>query len=182
MAVETLALVATTIGTPFGDMVAIASDHGLCLLEFTTRENLASETREIEERFGCRITPGDHPIFQTLETQLAAYFRSESAVFTIPLVLPGTPFQQSVWRALLEIPSGETRSYAQQAASMGRPDAVRAVARANGQNRIAILVPCHRVIGSGGDLTGYAGGIDRKRWLLEHERAMAGEDLFAASA
>ena len=105
-----------------------------------------------------------------LGQQIDAYFRGELKDFDVPLDLVGTPFQQSVWQALLNIPYGQTRSYAQQAATIGRPTAVRAVAAANGQNKVSIIVPCHRVIGSSGQLTGYGGGLPRKQWLLGLER------------
>ena len=113
---------------------------------------------------------GEDARTRALGQQIDAYFRGELKDFDVPLDLVGTPFQQSVWQALLNIPYGQTRSYAQQAATIGRPTAVRAVAAANGQNKVSIIVPCHRVIGSSGQLTGYGGGLPRKQWLLGLER------------
>ncbi len=172
-------LAATTLDTPLGDMVAFASHQGLCLLEFADRKALPTEKRDLETLFDARVTPADHSVFEMLRTELAAYFRADSPAFSIPLHTPGTPFQQAAWQALLKIPAGETRSYADQAAAIDKPNATRAVARANGANRIAIIIPCHRIIGSDGSLTGYGGGLKRKRWLLDHEAAMTGAALFA---
>jgi AraC family transcriptional regulator of adaptative response/methylated-DNA-[protein]-cysteine methyltransferase len=117
------------------------------------------------------LDPRSH--LSILATQLAAYFAGTRTTFTVPLHTPGTEFQQQVWRMLRDIPCGQVRSYAQQAAAIGRPTATRAVARANGDNRIAIVIPCHRVIGADGTLTGYGGQLWRKQWLLDHERRMA---------
>ena len=182
MSATTSRLAATTFNTPLGEMVAYAADQGLCLLEFADRPALQRETQDLEAHFNTRVTPADHPLFPILNDQLAAFFRGDSQTFNIALYAPGTSFQQAAWNALLAIPAGETRSYAEQAAALGKPSAVRAVARANGQNRIAIIIPCHRIIGSDGSLTGYGGGIHRKQWLLDHEQAMTGSALFAQTA
>jgi methylated-DNA-[protein]-cysteine S-methyltransferase len=107
--------------------------------------------------------------------QLDDYFAGRRTSFDLPLDLQGTPFQQDAWRALAEIPFGETRTYAQQAGRLGRPSASRAVGAANGRNPLSIVLPCHRVVGSDGSLTGFAGGLETKRWLLEHERAVVRE-------
>ena len=158
------------LSTPLGPMVAVASDGGVVLLEFADRRMLETQLARVRARFPDSVfVAGPHPHLNALEVQLADYFGGRSLRFTVPLELRGTPFQEQVWRALRTIPPGETRSYAQVAASIGRPTAVRAVARANGDNRIAILVPCHRVIGVDGSLTGYGGGLWRKRRLLELE-------------
>lgn len=162
------------IDTPLGSMLALASDRGLALLEFTDRRGLEREIERLRAREGAAIVPGDHPVLQRIHRELASYFAGKLRTFETPLDLKGTDFQKEVWQALLRIPIGETRSYAQQAQAIGRPEAVRAVARANGANQIAIVVPCHRVIGSNGELTGYAGGLPRKRWLIEHEGKVAG--------
>jgi methylated-DNA-[protein]-cysteine S-methyltransferase len=128
-------------------------------------------------RFGPRgpavsIAPAQaSPVLVRTATQLAEYFAGERRVFELPLAPPGTAFQAQVWRALLRIPFGDTRSYGELARSIRRPSASRAVGAANGSNPIAIIVPCHRVIGTSGALTGYGGGLDMKRWLLAHERA-----------
>jgi methylated-DNA-[protein]-cysteine S-methyltransferase len=113
-----------------------------------------------------------HPVLVAADEQLAAWFAGARARFELPLRPAGTPFQLAVWRELTEIPFGETRSYGEIAARLGQPTAARAVGAANGRNPIAIIVPCHRVIGASGALTGYGGGMERKRWLLEHERAV----------
>ena len=155
--------------TPLGPMYAGTSDNGLCLLEFTDRRMLETEFEDLSKRLGARITVDRTEIHRETEDQLNAYFKGKRKSFDLPLDMPGTPFQQSVWKELLKIPYGQTRSYLQQAKSLGNPQAIRAVARANGMNRIAIVVPCHRVIGSNGQLTGYAGGLARKKWLLDLE-------------
>jgi AraC family transcriptional regulator of adaptative response/methylated-DNA-[protein]-cysteine methyltransferase len=116
------------------------------------------------------VVPGDHAHLDSIARELAQYFNGDSLKFATPIKLEGSPFQRAVWEALREIPSGATRSYAEIAASVGKPNAVRAVGRANGDNKLVIIVPCHRVIGADGTLTGYGGGLWRKAWLLEHER------------
>ena len=128
--------------------------------------------------FEDRIKPGDRPVTQgrtpaSIREPLDAYFQGDlGAIERIPVATSGTAFQEAAWAALRDIPPGTTRSYAQQAASIGRPKAVRAIGLANGANPVAIVNPCHRVIGAGGGLTGYGGGLDRKRWLLAHEGAL----------
>ncbi|WP_417747622.1 bifunctional transcriptional activator/DNA repair enzyme AdaA [Rosistilla oblonga] len=156
--------------TPLGPMLAGASDAGICLLEFADRPMLETQLDRLRKRRGATLLPGPSPLFATLQSQLQEYFAGRRTRFEIPLDTAGTPFQQRVWKALRQIPFGETRSYAQQATAIGKPTAVRAVARANGDNRIAILIPCHRVIGADGTLTGYGGGLWRKQRLLEIER------------
>lgn len=121
------------------------------------------------------------PAMRDADAQLAEYFAGERASFDLGLFLPGTDFQQRVWRALLAIPCGEVRSYGDVAKGLGMPGASRAVGLANGANRVAIIVPCHRVIDSAGRLHGYGGGLEKKRWLLDHERAMRGDTLFAGA-
>ncbi len=156
--------------TPLGPMLLGSTGSGVVLLEFTDRRMLETQLQRLARRRKCLFVPGDTPAGQRLEEELAAYFEGSLTVFTTPLDPAGTEFQQAVWRVLREIPSGETRSYGEQASMLGRPSAVRAVARANGDNPIAIVVPCHRVIGADGTLTGYGGGLWRKRWLLHHEQ------------
>jgi len=161
--------------TPIGSMVAGVYGGGLCLLEFADRRALETEIQDLQKRFGVEALPGRSPLHDEIQRQLSGYFEGTRTAFDLPLLYPGSDFQRSVWEALLAIPYGSTRSYGAQASSLGRPEAVRAVARANGQNRIAIVIPCHRVIGSDGSLTGYAGGLERKRFLLELEaRALSG--------
>lgn len=159
----------TRLTTPLGPMYACATDRGICLLEFTDRRMLETEFHDLQKRLNAIILAGENKPIQQLKNELAEYFSGHRTQFDVPLHFPGTPFQQSVWRELLRIPYGATRSYQQQAEILGKPKAVRAVASANGHNRIAIIIPCHRVIGKDGSLTGYSGGLERKRWLLEHE-------------
>lgn len=159
----------TRIPTPLGPMVAAATEDALCLLEFADRPMLPTQFRTLRRRTGCVPVPGSNELLERLARELGGWFRRESLEVSIPITTPGTPFQERVWQELRRIPRGSTVSYAELAARVGRPGAVRAVARANGDNRIAILVPCHRVIGSDGALTGYGGGIWRKRKLLELE-------------
>ncbi|MGE0759129.1 MAG: bifunctional transcriptional activator/DNA repair enzyme AdaA [Pirellulaceae bacterium] len=163
-------LYADWIDTPLGTMVALASEHALNLLEFADRRGLEREILCLRRRTQAAIVPAPHPLLESIRTELTRYFAGESLEFSTPVAWRGTAFQQQVWEQLLTIPAGTTRSYAQQAAAIGMPAAVRAVARANGANQLAIIVPCHRVVGSDGSLTGYAGGLARKRWLLDHER------------
>jgi AraC family transcriptional regulator of adaptative response/methylated-DNA-[protein]-cysteine methyltransferase len=163
----------TRFATPLGAMVAAATPKGLCLLEFADRRGLETELRDLARRLNCAVVPEADDVLRRVETELAAYFAGTLRRFTVPLDLLGTPFQRRAWDALAAIPFGSTRSYAQQAAAMGAPAAVRAVGRANGCNRVAIVVPCHRVVGADGELTGYGGGLWRKRRLLELERGAA---------
>lgn len=160
----------TRFTTPLGPMFACANNEGICLLEFTDRRMLETEFRELRQRMNAEILPGLNEHLVLIQKELAEYFAGTRRVFTVPLVTPGTMFQLEVWGALLKIPYGETRSYKQQAALIQRPNAVRAVGTANGCNRIAIVIPCHRVIGEDGKLTGYAGGLAKKKWLLDHEK------------
>ncbi len=155
--------------SPLGPMMAGCYKNALCLLEFTDRRGLENELKDLKKKLMTVILPGSSPLFEETKTQLTAYFEGRLRDFDLPLFTPGTPFQQSVWQQLLTIPYGTTRTYKQQAEALENPKAVRAVARANGMNRIAIVIPCHRVIGADGSLTGYAGGLPRKRWLLDNE-------------
>lgn len=159
----------TRIPTPLGPMVAGATDEGICLLEFADRRMLETQMKKLRKYLNAVLIPGQHNYLDLLTDQLEAYFSGQSLEFDIPLITPGTEFQQQVWETLMTIPVGKTRSYQEQAQHLGNPKAVRAVATANGANRVAIIIPCHRVIGSDGNLTGYGGGIWRKKWLLEHE-------------
>ena len=166
-------LKADWIETPIGAMLAVADPHALHLLEFFDRKALPAELSRLRERARSSISFGRAaPIIQ-IEAELRAYFDARSATFSTVLARPGSAFTQRVWQELMAIPPGTTRSYAELAAALGRPSATRAVARANGDNQVAIVIPCHRVIGSDGSLTGYGGGLWRKRWLIEHERKLA---------
>ncbi len=168
---EQAEILTTRIPSPLGVLIAAAVNDELCALEFSDRDLLSTELEEIRSTLNGTIVEGECILFARLRNQLDEYFTGKRQTFDLPIRLVGSDFQQSVWRALLEIPYGTTRSYKEQAQWLGRPDAVRAVAHANGQNRIAIVVPCHRVIGSDGSLIGYGGGLDRKRWLLNLESA-----------
>lgn len=159
----------TRILTPLGPMLAGATDEGICLLEFVDRRMLETQLGRLSKLLHARIVPGFHKHFDRLSRQLDEYFAGRRKEFDIPLVLPGTEFQKKVWAGLQAIPYGCTRSYKQQAEAIGASNAVRAVARANGDNRIAILIPCHRVVGASGELVGYGGGLTRKEYLLKLE-------------
>ena len=159
----------TRILTPLGPMLAGATDEGICLLEFVDRRMLETQIKRLSRLLDARIVPGSHGHFDQLGKQLDEYFAGTRREFDVPLVLPGTEFQKKVWAGLQAIPYGCTRSYKQQAQTIGTPNAVRAVARANGDNRIAILIPCHRVVGANGEPVGYGGGLTRKEYLLKLE-------------
>jgi AraC family transcriptional regulator of adaptative response/methylated-DNA-[protein]-cysteine methyltransferase len=158
------------IETPLGPMVAGATDEALCLLEFTDRRMMEAQLETVARRFELPVIPGESPFFDSLRTQLSEYFSGGRRAFDLPLSYPGTEFQRRVWEGLLRIPYGETRSYADLAVELGLPPgASRAVGHANGLNRLAILIPCHRVIAADGGLGGYGGGLWRKLRLLERE-------------
>jgi len=162
------------VQTPLGPMVAGVVPDGLALLEFADRPMLETQLRVVERRFRGRLEPGRTAIHDRVQRELDVYFAGTApAAFSVPVVKPGTPFQERVWDALLDIPAGETASYSEIATRIGQPSAVRAVARANGMNRLALVVPCHRVIASDGSLAGYGGGVWRKAALLNQERAVS---------
>ena len=165
-------LTATWIESPLGPMLAIAGDEGLELLEFVDRRALETALRELRRTLGGAIVPGDHPILRRTAEQLREYFAGARRAFDLPLKQRGSAFQIAAWNALCEIPYGETRSYTDMARRIGSPGAVRAIGRVNGQNQIAIVVPCHRVIRADGSLCGYGGGRWRKQWLIDHERSV----------
>ena len=169
-------LYAQTVPTPLGEMLAVASDRGLCLLEFVGQPGVERELAQVQAARGEALQEKGNAVTVLLASELAEYFGRRRRVFSVPLDLVGTPFQIAAWQALLAIPYGETRSYAQQARTIGQPTATRAVAAANGQNKVSIVVPCHRVIGSNGSLTGFGGGLPRKRALLALEDTSAQRD------
>lgn len=160
----------TRLLTPLGPMLAGATEKGICLLEFVDRRMVETQIKRLQKLFNARLVPGQSKDFDKANLQLKEYFEGKRQVFTVPLVLDGTEFQQKVWNQLQKIPFGKTKSYQEQAIALGNPRAVRAVAKANGDNRIAIIIPCHRVIGKNGALVGYGGGMWRKQFLLELER------------
>jgi len=165
------------IDTPLGPMLAIADDRHLHMLEFVERKSLQEHVDRYRKHFNATVLPGDTPALKLIRQELKDYFAGRKLTFKSKIAEAGTDFQQSVWDELRRIPPGETRSYADVSERIGQPKAVRAVANANRLNRCAIILPCHRVIGSDGSLTGYAGGLWRKQWLLDHERRLTGKAL-----
>ena len=145
-----------TIETPLGPLGLAATNRGLRCVTWSGTPMQATEAP-------------NHPVLRRASAELRGYFRGDRTRFGVPLDNVGTPFQREAWRSLSDIPYGETRTYKEQAAAIGRPNAARAVGAANGRNPLSIVVPCHRVIGANGSLTGFAGGLERKRWLLDHE-------------
>jgi AraC family transcriptional regulator of adaptative response/methylated-DNA-[protein]-cysteine methyltransferase len=173
--------------TPLGPMFACATNQGICLLEFSNRKMLETEFQELIRKLNAVILPGENSHLDQLQKELGEYFDGERKEFSVPLHMIGTQFQQAVWQELLKIPYGVTRTYMQQSIALNNPKGIRAIASANGFNKIAIVIPCHRVIGSDGNLTGYAGGLERKKWLLDHEKKCSGQPVqgeldFIASA
>ena len=162
-------IVLSRLETPLGPMVAGATDDGICLLEFADRRMLESQLKRLTQRLAASFVRGAHRHINLLSEQLAAYFTGQLTVFEIPLVLEGTPIQRRVWEALLQVPYGSTTSYGALSELLGDVDPG-AVRKANGDNRLAILVPCHRVIQADGSLAGYGGGLERKQQLLDLER------------
>lgn len=162
-----------TLDSSLGKMIACANQQGICLLEFADEERLEKRLKILAKHQNSEFLPTHHAMFVTLQTQLDEYFQQTRKNFDIPLSLLGTDFQCQVWQTLLTIPYGKTWSYQQQANLLQKPNSVRAVANANGQNHVSIIVPCHRVIGSNGQLTGYAGGLWRKRYLLDLEQGLS---------
>jgi len=163
---STTHVVVTRVLTPLGPLVAGATDDGLCLLEFADRPMLETQIKRLRTYMDCAVTPGDNPHIERIQQQLTEYFDGTRTAFSVPLVVPGTDFQRQVWEALQQIPYGETRSYHDIARTIDNPKAVRAVGRANGDNRIPIVIPCHRVVRADGTLGGYGGELWRKRFLL----------------
>ena len=157
--------------TPLGPMLAGATNEGICLLEFMDRRMLNTQLKILTKRLNCNFTPGSNKYLDQLANELKEYFKGGLNKFTLPLVIPGTEFQNRVWNTLIKIPSGATISYEKLAERTGNPAAGRAVAKCNGDNRIAIVIPCHRVIGKDGNLTGYGGGLWRKKYLIDLERS-----------
>jgi AraC family transcriptional regulator of adaptative response/methylated-DNA-[protein]-cysteine methyltransferase len=151
-------------------MIVAADDEALCLLEFAERRMLAAQLERLRRRLSCAMVPGSNAITRQAAAEVEAYLAGTLQHFEVPCIDPGTGFQRRVWRELRTIPYGTTSTYAEIAKAIGRPKAVRAVARANGDNRLALVIPCHRVIGSDGALTGYGGGLWRKKRLLELEQ------------
>ncbi len=159
--------------SPLGPMVVASDNRQLFLLEFADRRMLETQFKRLAALTKRLIVPGENPVMQKTQKQLDEYFQGTRQEFSLPLFRGGTDFQLSVWRELQRIEFGNSRSYESIAISLGKPGAQRAVGKANGDNRIAIIIPCHRVIRSNGELSGYGGGVRRKEWMLEHEKAIA---------
>jgi O-6-methylguanine DNA methyltransferase len=167
-------VVLAMVRTPLGPMLAGATGEAICLLEFTDRPMLRTNLAVVEKRLRRSLVVGRHQLIDRLQTQLDDYFAGRRLDFDLPLIAPGSPFQQRTWETLRRIPAGRTLNYEELARNAGRPGAQRAAGTANGANRLAILVPCHRVIRKNGEVGGYGGGSWRKAWLLDHERRLAG--------
>jgi AraC family transcriptional regulator of adaptative response/methylated-DNA-[protein]-cysteine methyltransferase len=168
--VDVAPVVLSRILTPLGPMVAGATEEGVCLLEFADRRMLETQLDRVRKWFGVAAVPGSNAHLEKLKNELDSYFTGSLRNFTVPFLLRGTDFQVAAWNQLLEIPYGQTISYEEQARAMGRAGAQRAVGKANGDNRMAIIIPCHRVVRRNGDLCGYGGGLWRKKFLLDLER------------
>lgn len=156
--------------TVLGPMFVCATAQGVCLLEFVDRRMLETEFKELQRRYQARIIASENEHTQQAEREITEYFAGKRQTFDVALDIRGTDFQQSVWRLLQTVPYGQTSNYQAQAVKLGKPQALRAVASANGHNRIAIIIPCHRIIGKDGSMVGYGGGIARKQWLIKHEQ------------
>lgn len=163
-------VICTDMESPIGKMIVGATDEGCCLLEFHDRGGVEKIGLAIEKRYRKGVVAGKCETNDMVIDQMAEYFAGTRTDFDLPLDILGTPFEKSVWQELLATAFGKTRSYGEVAAAVGNPQASRAVGRANGANRISIIVPCHRIIEANGNLRGYGGGLWRKRWLLDHEQ------------
>ena len=155
--------------TPIGPMFICATDKGICLLEFVDRRMLETEFKDLQRLLKARIITGENEHIKQAKNEVSEYFNGKRKVFDVKVHSPGTDFQNLVWDCLKKIPFGETATYKQQVERIDKPKGIRSVASANGFNRISIIIPCHRVIGTNGKLTGYGGGLERKKWLLDHE-------------
>lgn len=160
------------IDTPLGPIIAISDERVLYLLEFVDRRGLEREIERLKQKTKSVVIPGSTDPIASIQDELGKYFDNKLESFETPTAVLGTPFQKQTWEQLRKIPIGQTRSYGDIAKAIGQPLAYRAVARANGSNQLAIIIPCHRVINTNGDLGGYGGGIERKKWLLSHEKKM----------
>jgi AraC family transcriptional regulator of adaptative response/methylated-DNA-[protein]-cysteine methyltransferase len=158
------------VESPLGPLVLGASIKGICLLEFTDRRMLEAQFETLRKKFRCPVAPGTNDFTEQLKSELTEYFDGKRKTFGVNVYAPGSPFEEKVWNALRTIPYGSTRSYMDVAHEIGDPAAIRAVGRANGKNRIAIVIPCHRVVNKDGKLGGYGGGLWRKQYLLNLEQ------------
>ena len=167
------AIVTRLLETPLGAMLAGATDQGICLLEFTDRRMLPTQLRVLQHRLGMPVVAGRHRHLDQLHAELDEYFDGSRRQFDVPLIAPGSDFQERTWAELRRLASGETVSYEELAMRVGAPRAQRAVGTADGANRIALVIPCHRVVRKSGETGNYGGGRWRKKWLLQHEAAWA---------
>ncbi|MGX7417378.1 bifunctional transcriptional activator/DNA repair enzyme AdaA [Carnobacterium gallinarum] len=168
---ETVVLSAFWLDTELGPMLSIADEEFLYLLEFVDRRGLEKEVERLRNRLNAAIIPGETVISKQIKSELARYFAKDLEYFETPIKLFGSDFQKSVWHELTQIERGSTSSYKELATKLEKPSAMRAVGNANGANQLAIVIPCHRVVQSDGSLGGYGGGIERKEWLLNHEKS-----------
>jgi O-6-methylguanine DNA methyltransferase len=166
-------IVTTMVETPLGRMLVAATDDGVCMVEFTDRRMLPTQLATVQRRLGRPIVAGSHPNLDLARAQLDEYFSGARRSFDLPLVAPGSSFQERTWFELRRLAAGSTVSYEELAERVGRRKAQRAVGTANGANRIAIVIPCHRVVRKSGETGNYGGGRWRKEWLLAHEAAMS---------
>ena len=158
------------IELPIGKMIAGASDKGICLLEYNDEKRLSRSAKELSSKYLVSSNKLSKNFLDILEVELKEYFNDKRTAFNVPIDLQGTPFQITVWQYLMTIPYGITKSYKQQSTEMNNPLAIRAIAKANGENRMSIIIPCHRVISSDGSLRGYGGGLWRKEFLINLEQ------------
>jgi AraC family transcriptional regulator of adaptative response/methylated-DNA-[protein]-cysteine methyltransferase len=168
--VKQITLTSSSIETPLGPMIAIADEHALHLLDFIDRKQGDHKIKQLIAYHNAIIVQGTNKILSLISSELGVYFAGTLKQFTTPITISGSEFQQKTWHTLTTIPYGQTCSYAQEAIAIGNKKAARAVALANSNNILAIIIPCHRVIGSSGKLCGYASGITRKQWLITHEQ------------
>lgn len=164
---------ATTIETPLGPMIAIGNENHLYLLEFIDKKGLVEEIEKLQKKCEAPIIPGSTNPITSICNELNLYFSGLLTIFKTPICLVGSPFQKTVWHELDNTPYGHTRTYRDQAKAIGKEKAYRAVAHANSKNHLAIIIPCHRIITSQGTIGGYSGGVNRKQWLLNHEKLTA---------
>ncbi len=162
-----------TLESPLGPLLAAATPTAICMLEFADEQTPQTRTAELQKLFGCAVLPGINEPLERLRSELSEYFAGRLRRFKVRLDYRGTPFQRAAWEQLLRIPYGETISYEELARRIGHPGAQRAVGSANHHNRIAIVIPCHRVVNKNGQLGGYGGGLWRKQFLLDLERETA---------
>ena len=172
---DTLTMYRTTMPSPVGELTLVADDTALRLISFPSEAPTTGDLTPDGVGDVIDVAVGEHPVLALASSQLQEYFDGSRTEFDVPLAPDGTPFQQQAWSVLRSIPFGATMSYGEQAAALGDRNRARAVGAANGRNPIPIIVPCHRVVGSNGHLTGFGGGIESKAWLLDHERRVSFE-------